>query len=322
MKKHLSALFFLSLLLLSACKKDNDTTTTGDNTTIPYGKSRLTLTIDGDEREYYMHIPKAYTGKEAVPVVFMLHGTSGDGEKFYETSGWKEVGETENIITIFPSSWRYCIVDPVDGAKTTTKWNTPPDSEWTFCQGQKPRDDIKFLKTIVTELKQKYKVDAQRFYLVGFSNGGQMAAKCSIEMSDIFAAIVESAGSFFIDTTYTPKRKIPLTYQVGSDDWGPGNDGPDLPLSQFDTLLKRPDFKYYKIKQRHITHFGLNQKYTITGDTTTAVFAHFTSATNTPNNIFQFVMIKGLAHAYPNGTNHPLKAAEKDWEWLKKFSLP
>jgi hypothetical protein len=33
-------------------------------------------------------------------------------------------------------------------------------------------------------------------------------------------------------------------------------------------------------------------------------------------------MIKGLAHAYPNGDNHPLEAAVLNWEWLKQFSLP
>ncbi|HNI43526.1 MAG TPA: prolyl oligopeptidase family serine peptidase [Chitinophagales bacterium] len=322
MKKIL--LLLLCTVFLFQCKDDDDDDDGNNNTstTIPYGKNRYTKEIDGVQREFYVHIPQSYDSTVAVPVVFMLHGTSGDGEKFYNISGWKEVGETENIITVFPSSGSYCIIEP-DGQKTTTKWNTPPDAEWIFCPNETPLDDIKFLKEVVTFLPTKFNIDTRRIYLVGFSNGGQMAAKCAIEMSDIFAAIVESAGSFYLDTTYTPQRKLPITYQVGNDDWGPGNEGPDLPLSQFDSLLNSfEDFKYYRIKQRHINHFDLNPNYTITGDTASAVFAHFVSNNNEPNNLFQFVMVKGLKHAYPNGTNHPAKAAVQNWAWFKQFTLP
>jgi polyhydroxybutyrate depolymerase len=178
-------------------------------------------------------------------------------------------------------------------------------------------DDIKFLRSVVDDLNRRLKVDKKRIYLVGFSNGGQMAAKCAIEMSDILAAVVESAGSFSLESvTYTPKRKLPVTFQIGNDDWGPGNEGPDLPLSGLDSLLKRPDFKYYRISQAHIRHFNLDPNYTITGDTTSAVIAQYKSASGQPNNVFQFIMVKGVKHAYPNF------AASVNWNWLKQYSLP
>jgi hypothetical protein len=47
----------------------------------------------------------------ATPVVFMLHGTSGGGEKFYNISGWKEVGtkHTESLgrVAAFFCLFRY-----------------------------------------------------------------------------------------------------------------------------------------------------------------------------------------------------------------------
>ncbi|OWY22725.1 hypothetical protein C7N43_22635 [Sphingobacteriales bacterium UPWRP_1] len=73
------------------------------------GKNRFVTNVDGFNREYYVHVPLSYTPNSAIPVVFMLHGTSGDGDKFYNTSWWKEVGEAENILTVFPSSWQHCI---------------------------------------------------------------------------------------------------------------------------------------------------------------------------------------------------------------------
>lgn len=119
----------------------------------------------------------------------MLHGTTGNGLKFYNISGWKELGDVENIISVYPSSWKYCVID--DGeVKNTTKWNVYPGT-FEYCDGEVPRNDIKFFRKIITELNNNFTIDNSRIYLVGFSNGGQMAFRCAVEMSDIFAAIVE-----------------------------------------------------------------------------------------------------------------------------------
>lgn len=321
MKAHLPILVIFAFIL-NACEMDQSD---GDTEKIVYGKIRLTTKIDGDDREYFVHVPKAYTGKQAVPMVFMLHGTSGDGEEFYDRSGWKEVGESQNLITVFPSSGRYCFHTQGE-TNNTTKWNTAPDAEWTFCSGQAPKDDIKFLSTIIDELSSKYKIDAKRIYLAGFSNGGQMAAKCSIELSDKLAAVVQSAGTFYLDTIYTPKRKLPVLYQVGNEDYGPGNTGPAIPMNQFSYLISTPgltfkDGKFNIIATDHIRNFELNPNFTISGDTTKASIATYKPLMATDKHEFQFVLIKGLKHAYPNGDNHPLEAAELNWSWMKQFSL-
>lgn len=317
-------LFFLAtiplvIFLVSGCRKNHNPH--GYQT----GKNRFTTQIDGDQREYYVHIPASYSENTATPVVFMLHGTSGNGEEFYNHSGWKEVGDDNNIITVFPSSWNYCIVDGGE-IKHTTKWNGFA-SDWTYCSGEVPRDDIKFLNTIITELSSKFNIDSKRIYLVGFSNGGQMASRCTIELSDKLAAIVENAASFYHDTTYTPLRKLPVTFQIGNEDYGPGNTGPAIPMSLLDSLLLVPDLpvlngKHYRIAHTHIQSFGLDPNFTISGDTNSVSVATYTSLTSDPLNSFRFVMVKGLAHAYPNGDNHPMEAAKLHWDWLKQYSLP
>jgi poly(3-hydroxybutyrate) depolymerase len=312
----------LTVFVIAICKSEDRIS---DPTLMDYvvGKNRFTTQVDGDTREYYVHVPAKYNPSTATPVVFMLHGTGGDGEKFYNISGWKEIGETENILTVFPSSWRYCIID--EGVqKTTTKWNSQP-AEWQPCAGERLRDDVKFLSTIISELKARFNVDSKRIYLVGFSNGGQMAAKCTIAMSNKFAAIVESAGSFYGDTTWVPLRKMPITFQVGNEDYGPGNTGPPIPLSILDTLLSTPNLQfslYYRIANVHVKSFELNPNFTISGDTNTVVVATYKPLVPDPNNVFNFVLIKGLGHVYPNGTNHWLKAAKVNWAWMKNYTLP
>ena len=317
------------ILLLASCKKETNSNTNNNNTNSTgyiKGKNRFTTMVDGDTREYYIHVPQSYNPGTTVPVVFMLHGTSGDGEKFYNYSGWKEVGEDENILTVFPSSWRYCINDNGE-IKNTTKWNTLPDADWFLCPGQTARNDIKFLNNIISELNSKFKIDNKRIYLAGFSNGGQMAAKCAIELSDKFAAIAENAGSFYNDTVYVPIRKLPLLYQVGNQDYGPGNTGPAIPLSKLDTLIRTPGLsflngKFYRIANAHVRNFGLNPAFTISGDTNSAVVATYRSLTAGAINDFRFILVKGMGHVYPNGDNHWMEGARTQWAWFKQYSLP
>lgn len=247
----------------------------------------------------------------------MLHGSGGDGEKFYNISGWKELGEQENILTVFPSGLTRCVID--EGVqKTTSKWNSQPTDNWQYCQNVTPPDDVKFLGQIIDELDQKYAIDTRRIYFVGFSNGGQMCAKLSILMSDRIAAIVECAGSFNIDSTltFTPLRSLPIVFQLGNKESG------EVPLSMFETALNTPGYKPYTVQKAHVRIFDLNPNYTISGDTNTVVHARFTPNDGNTTNTFIFALVKDLAHEYPNGTNHWMHGAEVHWNWLKQFSLP
>jgi polyhydroxybutyrate depolymerase len=160
------------------------------------GKIRKTTVVDGTMREYFLHVPASYDGTTNVPLVFMLHGTSGDGEKIADAIGWKDLAEEENFIAVFPSSGRYKIVDEDVEQKTTTKWNHLPDASWSLQPGETALDDITFLRQIIAEVTASYSIDSKRIYLNGFSNGGAMAAKCSVEMSDVLAAVCQNAGSF------------------------------------------------------------------------------------------------------------------------------
>ncbi|MGE0443349.1 MAG: hypothetical protein AB7S39_22920, partial [Gemmatimonadales bacterium] len=41
------------------------------------------LTVDGKDREFIVYQPAGVLSTALQPTVFMLHGTSGDGQKFY-----------------------------------------------------------------------------------------------------------------------------------------------------------------------------------------------------------------------------------------------
>ena len=311
------ALLTLIVLALPACNDESDPAPED----FVKGRNLFQITDANLAGEYYVHVPEAYDGERPLPVVFMLHGTSGTGLDMWERSGWKEVGESDTVLTVFPSSRRYCIIDDPDGLKNTTKWNAQPAS-WVFCPDETPRNDFSFLTAVIGEVKARFNADEKRFYLVGFSNGGQMAALSTIELSDQFAAVVENAGSFYADTTYVPKRTLPTAFQIGNKDYGPGVDGPEIPLSRIDDVLADTTYKPGRSARTHIRSFGLSDQYTVTGDTNTVVIATFPSLDPGSPADYRFVFVKGLAHAYPNGTNHWMAAAPLHWAWLKQFTLP
>ncbi len=315
------AFFFLITVCccLIACGDDNNVTYSDPFKEYEVGKNCYTINMDGDSRYYCVHAPGGYNINTPAPVVFILHGSSGNGEEFYNKSGWKELGNTENILTVYPTAWTYCTLD--GKKKKTTKWNVYSGEEG-FCAGETPRDDIGFLKQIVIELKKNYNVDSKRIYVAGFGNGGAMAGRCAVEMSDIFAAVVESAGTLPTDTTFVPMRKLPVTFQVGNKDkmWF-GEYPSGIPMTLFDTSLAGLP-TLWGIARSHTSTFGLDSTFTMAGDVNTIMTATFAATTTFRPREFRFVLIKDLGHIYPNGINHKINGAKLNWQWLRQFVLP
>lgn len=284
------------------------------------GKNRFTTVVNSDTREYYVHVPKNYNKNAATPVVFMLHGTSGDGLKFYNISGWKEVGEAENLLTVYPSSWHHCIIE--DGQhKNTTKWNIYPGS-FEYCPGEVPKDDIKFLNQVIDEMCGKFNVNQKMIYFVGFSNGGQLTSRVGIEMSDRVAAVVSSAGFLTPKGSFTPKRFLPVLAQVGTNDdrYMGLSGGSTLPMNFEQLFAQSPFFK--ATMAGYGRAYKLNPKYTTGGDPNKVIYLDAKGVSGDPNNVFRFALINGMTHMYPNGKNFPLNGAQLNWQWLKQFNLP
>ncbi|MFQ5448008.1 MAG: alpha/beta hydrolase family esterase, partial [Saprospiraceae bacterium] len=254
--KNLIIAALAAVTALSACQKNE---TPEKNFTL--GKNNFITTVDGDSREYIVHVPAGYDGNSPVPVVFFLHGASGSGEGSYISSGWKELAESENIIAVFPTARTYCYLEPNGTVKTQTRWNSLP-GDYQFCADETPRDDIKFLRTIISELGLHFNVDSKRIYIAGFSSGAQMAFRCAIEMSDAIAAIVESGASHYADTVFSPVRNLPITFQLGNADetWLDG--APEIPMNFFDSLLNNY-YVFKRIIRNHTESFDFESTYTM-----------------------------------------------------------
>ncbi len=155
------------------------------------------LTSDGLTRRYVVSVPAA-AANDDVPVVFMFHGSGGTGEKFYDTSGWKELGANEGFISVFPTGRTYKLTD----GKTQTKWNDftltcdvlPRPANWPAASAY-PADDDSFVDAMLADLDTSSNVDLDRVYASGFSNGSAFAQRLSVTRADTFAAVGSWAGT-------------------------------------------------------------------------------------------------------------------------------
>jgi polyhydroxybutyrate depolymerase len=309
------------------------------------GTYRHRMDVDGVMRETLVYVPEAARGARPAPVVFMLHGTSGDGAKFYNISGWREKADAEGLIAVFPSALTHCLFedDNLDGdfddageMKVTTKWaagKLGDPARMPLCTAEDLAllpparraladhplaDDMAFFHAMVDRMPRRYSVDAKRMYASGFSNGGSMTSRLAQEMADRFAAIGVNAGNLELVPAVPAARPISVVQTVGEkDDRFLERLGiPALPLDE--TLLDIPAFRATVDAWLILTQLGPAYTYTAAPVNGRVISSFLHGSSNT----YTLQVIEGLFHQYPNGTNHPVVMADLLWDFFSTQSLP
>lgn len=288
------------------------------------GARTHTVELDGLAREFIVYTPEGAAGDIAAPVVFMLHGTSGDGQRFFDGSGWRELADREGFIAVFPSSLTLCWLEDVnhdgdildrDDINVRTRWNAGQDSsEEPLCTAQQTAalpaptrakldhplpDDVEFVRRMLAVLSSEYSVDRARIYVSGFSNGGQMASRLMVDLDEEFAAIAVAAGNLGL-LAEPASHPLPLVFSVGSvDDRFLAAAGvSELPLDEaiFDLPLMA------KIRDDFLTVGQLANEYTVAEVKSSlgrVVTFRFATSLVGADNAFHFVVMEGVAHDYP-----------------------
>lgn len=123
-----------------------------------YGRNDYDLVIDDEPRNFVVHVPELYQGDEAVPLVFMLHGTGGTGDRFYRISGWVGQAGREGFIAIFPTALEYPIVE---SGLWQTKWSAGGLEE-VIPDGYPIKDDVPFLRELISLCRRTFLIEERR----------------------------------------------------------------------------------------------------------------------------------------------------------------
>lgn len=297
------------------------------------GKRTVILRVEGVAREVIVYRPANLPTNKPVPAVFVFHGTGGSGEVAYDNFGWKEKADAEGFMAVFPSALRYHIFDETlvqngkvlhDVQRNTTKWNF-----FGFEQKLDPAypnqhlyDDVKFVQTIIELLTRHYTVDAERFYVTGFSNGGQFAQRLLVQMSDVFAAFTlcgigrgfnQENVTHANDYTSAPFQPRAVMHMVGELD-------PKLAYAAqveafpLDESAAAPGTWTNFVMQSFVQLLGLSADYEYKRTARAAVFHYGGTGATT----YDFVIVEGMRHIYPNGENFSFAAVDVFWPFMKQ----
>jgi polyhydroxybutyrate depolymerase len=278
----------------------------------PYaaGVNCRTIQVDGHQRQYLVYVPRRHAAR--APVVFMFHGSSGNGERFLRISGWREQADSTGLIAVFPTGLRYRMLDT---GRRITKWNDyglaedvdltdkppgyPADAPW-------PADDVGFNDAMLADIRAQLPIDRRRVYASGFSNGAQFTARLAVERSEVLAAAAFSAGG--LNGAYQPARPIPMYMTVGSlDDRVLAlTNLPELPLDPF-ALLSVPVIG--AMVDAHLDTLGIPRR------PFAAISRRGSTTLRWPGDRFRFTVIDGLEHTYPDA------APREFWRFFQAHPL-
>lgn len=174
-----------------------------------------TLTLDGVEHRYRLHVPAGREG--LVPLVVQLHGGASTGAAMDRVTGLTALGDAEGFAVLTPEGWAVPTGPQV--------WNAGA------CCGpvDAAPDHVAAVDAMLDAvLARDGCLDARRVYATGHSNGGMMTYRLACELSERVAAVAVSAGTLAdVDLgasppteafVCAPSRPMPILHVHGLED--------------------------------------------------------------------------------------------------------
>ena len=120
---------------------------------------------------------------------------------------WLEIAEREKLILVIPSGalspdgnpgWNDCRADAESNPKT---------------------DDVKFIRALIQNVAKSCAIDRSRIFASGMSNGGNMALRLALELSDQIAAVAVVASAMpKVNICGPPAHPVSVLFMNGTAD--------------------------------------------------------------------------------------------------------
>ncbi|WP_379086658.1 alpha/beta hydrolase [Pedobacter sp. UC225_65] len=119
--------------------------------------------------------PKSYKKAEKLPVIFLLHGYSGNYKQWHTIMDAQKYADEYNFIIVCP-----------DGLFSSWYLNSPVKPDWQF--------ENFFFDELYPDIKKKYSVDEQHIFISGLSMGGHGAFYLFIKRPELFSSAGSTSG--------------------------------------------------------------------------------------------------------------------------------
>jgi polyhydroxybutyrate depolymerase len=173
-----------------------------------------TLTVDGRERSYLLHVPPARGNATRWPVVLALHGATSNGRLMEHFSGLSSKADEAGFLAVYPNG--------TGNLPNVLTWNGGGCCGYAVNHAV---NDVAFVRALLDDLPQVAPIDAQRIYAAGMSNGAHMVYRLACELGERIAAIAAVAGALALDDC-RPVHPMPVLHIHGTaDEFAPFHGG-------------------------------------------------------------------------------------------------
>lgn len=173
--------------------------------------NKKNIEVDGRTRNYLISLPDKPPSPSGFPVMYVLHGGGGTMRASARMSRFHNTGAAQNWIVIYPQGIRN---------KLKSNWNDGRVHTQAGKESYAKIDDVKFIVSILTRLRENHPIDLQRIYATGVSNGAYLSQRLASEHADIFAAIAPVIGSMAesVAQHFSPSQPVSVLMLNGTDD--------------------------------------------------------------------------------------------------------
>jgi polyhydroxybutyrate depolymerase len=250
----------------------------------------LHITSGGIDRTYILHVPPADPGPKGYPLVLSYHGHGGDGAGQERLTGMDVTADANSFIVAYP--------DGVDRA-----WNDGRSAD-----SNPGVDDVAFTRDLIKQIEKDHRIDPQRIYATGMSNGGMMCYRLALDMPHDIAAIAPVAALMSTEMAAGPALSSPLSVMIiaGTDDpLMPYEGGPvGFGLKERGDVLPARDTALYWAKADGCNLEPITEPLPdkVPSDGTTISFDSFAGGRNGTEVLFYTV--HGGGHTWPGGQQY------------------
>ena len=239
----------------------------------------LNLQVDGKKRAALLRVPN---GVEKPPVVFYVHGATDSGGWFQKMGNTDATADREKYLAVYTCASANC-----------------GSGIWEDMQGT---SNFRYIFALLDSVDARYKVDRNRIYMTGFSQGGFISFSAACNYSDIFAAVAPISGHVNASATCNLKRPVPIYLTWGAQEGSA-------------SFLKDRDY-WLKLDKCPATGTMTNPYPASDPDTKRVRVAYGPCEENTAVIMDSII---GHGHYWPRPANG--NQADQIWAFLKQYSL-
>lgn len=198
----LSILILLLFFIVCCASVNNKSTTTKGIT------SDNVITHDGYARKYITYQPDNLDKNISVPLLLVLHGGGSTNNQIIRSTHkrFNELADKHKFYVVYPQGLE-------------KSWNDGRQDLKNFAS-QNKINDVDFIRKLIHKLQSEHKVDSNKVFVTGISNGGFMSFRLGCELREDIRAIAPITATITEDALKycRGKSKVSLVLFNGTDD--------------------------------------------------------------------------------------------------------